>query len=1104
MPWTPDEAKAIRQDKNHPHYWDVPHDPQGLPVNTPDEKENPNPEYLHRGIRVKGPVGRSQIQQILRNGIGQHFTSDIHNAAAFGDPSNHDEGDDYPGAAHYPGPKNVGLVFTIKHPGQQHIAVNPDGESVNADYWDDEHEHTLSPGAPVQVTHIHMKDSGGDWRPLTLPIDTRGHTAARTAMPAPAPEGLNFKVHPDSDSFSKANWDYPFTVNNYPVITAHDPKFMSGIPAIGHLEWFQEPTEADKDSLMWDMRREGEPGEVSFINVRPEYRRHNVATTMFDWVKGNLEPRLHHSDERSELGRQWIEHERTRTAPRLAGANGDLPEGLELTSKQYRNGESSWHAHHNGQQVGELWVMPSDYGDQGQIANIDVHEDYHRRGVGKALWEAAGRPLHTPSQQTAQGRAWAQSVGGGSDHTAAFDPAKIDDFDPEHGGMSSTPKNLKSPLYDENTRLKLPNLTDYMDSEGPQYYFSPREINPEPNTSARPATPWYQTSTDDPIIPGMGMGLAHNEGEEWEYGNERQPYDLHRGFKLWLPDHDSDSSIAQARRLIHGPELENSNQYNRDHFPGSYSDRELTKEPKGFDHPDLPHHILDHILNSHDQQELGTHWSTDLETAGKFAGVYPAKSMYLPQSLPVVVSGQWKGVGEDPYRRHAGGDYSDEHEITLLPGAPMKIHTVRIHNPYTNAWHTHTLDEPQERTAAVDDEEENEEEEDGNYCSSCGPDDPDWCEECEECKSCDNHENHCDSCGPNDSDWCDSCELCKLCDSHDNHCDSCGPNDSDWCEECEACKHCDWHDDHCSYCGPNDSDWCEYHGECKSCSDHSDNDAFPLHLKTPLMRANERPQVYNYSTGEHEYYFSPKEFNPASEAESRPYMDFPDPEDEDPTLDFGKPLRQTNGIDNIPAGTPGAELYRGLTVNLKHPDLAELRRAIHGPEMESYYSGDPSSYAPGHQERRYGPKRPIQPGMFPGPYSDKELTAPPANPDHLHRHLDALLDHMENSQKETGLGRHWSTDFGQAMGFVNTHGPYAHQNGRLPVRMKALWKGQGENPYRHETGEDMPGGYAEEREMNLLPGAPVELHDVEIFHPQTKQWHSLMDKPQVRTAGLFL
>jgi hypothetical protein len=584
MPWTPDEAKAIRQDKNHPHYWDVPHDPQGLPVNTPDEKENPNPEYLHRGIRVKGPVGRSQIQQILQGGIGQHFTSDIHNAAAFGDPSNHDEGNDYPGAANYPGPKNVGLIFTIKHPGQQHIAVNPDGESVNADYWDDEHEHTLSPGAPVQVTHIHMKDSGGDWRPLTLPIDTRGHTAA---------------------------------------------------------------------------------------------------------------------------------------------------------------------------------------------------------------------------------------------------------------------------------------------------------------------------------------------------------------------------------------------------------------------------------LND-------------------------------------------------------------------------------------------------------DENEEDEEEFDGNYCSKCGPDDPDWCEDCEECKIHDNHENHCSSCGPNDSDWCSSCELCDACDVHDNHCSSCGPNDSDWCEECEQCKNCDYHDNHCVNCGPGDSDWCEYHEECKNCDGHSDRDAFPLHLRTPLMREHERPMVYNDGTGEHEYYFSPKEINPASEAASRPYMDFPEDEDEDPTLDFGKPLRESNGIDSIPAGTPGAELYRGLTVDLRHPDLAQLRRAIYGGDMESYYSGDSNSNKLYHQKDKYSPKEPVQPGMFPGPYSDKELAAPPAHPDQLHQHLNSLLDHMENFQKETGLGRHWSTDFSQAMGFSNHNSLWAHDHGRLPVRMTARWRGQGENPYRHETGEDTPGDYSHEQEMNLLPGAPVELHDVEIFHPKTKKWHSLMDDPQRRTAGLFL
>jgi len=408
------------------------------------------------------------------------------------------------------------------------------------------------------------------------------------------------------------------------------------------------------------------------------------------------------------------------------------------------------------------------------------------------------------------------------------------------------------------------------------------------------------------------------------------------------------------------------------------------------------------------------------------------------------------------------------------------------------------------RIAALDDENEDEES-DGNYCSNCGPGDSDWCEDCEECKSCDNHENHCPSCGPNDSDWCEDCQACAMHDDHDEHCSSCGPNDSDWCEECSQCMNCDYHDNHCSYCGAGDSDWCEEHEQCKSCDGNCDSsDAQPLHLKTPLMRANERPMIYNDGTGEHEYYFSPNEINPASEAESRPYMDFPYADDEDPTLDFGKPLRQTNGIDNIPAGTPGAELYRGLTVDLRNPDLAELRRAIYGDKLESYYLGDPNSNKLYHtKDHLYGPKVPVtQPGMFPGPFSDKELASPPAHPDHLHRHLDALLDHMENSRKDTGLGRHWSTDFNQAMGFSNHGSPYGGSN--LPVRMTARWRGQGENPYRHETGEGAPGDYDYEQEMNLLPGAPVELHNVEIFHPVTKKWHSLMDDPQRRTAQLFL
>jgi hypothetical protein len=180
MPWSPEEAKAIRQDKSHPHYWNVPHDPQNLPVSTPDEKNSSSPEFLHRGIRVKGPLRPGQLFQLLKDGIGSHFTSDIQNAAAFGDPANHDEDHDYPGAASYPGPKDHGLMFTIRHPGQDALITNPDGAHVNAHYWDDEHEHTLRPDTPIQVHQVYLKTPGSqDWTPLKAPGGHCHHRAGQ-------------------------------------------------------------------------------------------------------------------------------------------------------------------------------------------------------------------------------------------------------------------------------------------------------------------------------------------------------------------------------------------------------------------------------------------------------------------------------------------------------------------------------------------------------------------------------------------------------------------------------------------------------------------------------------------------------------------------------------------------------------------------------------------------------------------------------------------------------------------------------------------------------------------------------------------------------------
>lgn len=148
------------------------------------------------------------------------------------------------------------------------------------------------------------------------------------------------------------------------------------------------------------------------------------------------EPPRPHTVWVSRPGSPWVNISKGVPGPeeRTAGANGDLPEGMIITRKDYpRYGESSWHAHHNGQEIGSLYVMPSDYSDKGAVGDINVHDDYLRRGVGTALWEAAGRPLHTPGQQTGKGKAWAQAVGGDNDFNVAWNPDD-DVYDPSDYG----------------------------------------------------------------------------------------------------------------------------------------------------------------------------------------------------------------------------------------------------------------------------------------------------------------------------------------------------------------------------------------------------------------------------------------------------------------------------------------------------------------------------------------------------------------------------------------------------------------------------------------------------------------------------------------------
>jgi GNAT superfamily N-acetyltransferase len=79
-----------------------------------------------------------------------------------------------------------------------------------------------------------------------------------------------------------------------------------------------------------------------------------------------------------------------------------------------------WAAHDEenpGAAVGSLTISHDESGPY--IGAISVHPDYQRRGVATQLWEAAGKPPHSPAwNRTSEGDAWAKAVGGPSRETA--------------------------------------------------------------------------------------------------------------------------------------------------------------------------------------------------------------------------------------------------------------------------------------------------------------------------------------------------------------------------------------------------------------------------------------------------------------------------------------------------------------------------------------------------------------------------------------------------------------------------------------------------------------------------------------------------------------
>lgn len=238
----------------------------------------------------------------------------------------------------------------------------------------------------------------------------------------------------------------------------------------------------------------------------------------------------------------------------------------------------------------------------------------------------------------------------------------------------------------------------------------------------------------------------------------------------------------------------------------------------------------------------------------------------------------------------------------------------------------------------------------------------------------------------------------------------------------------------------------------------------PTSLKTPRYDEHTRPVHDNG-----EYYFSPHEINPASNSSSRPDIRWVGHEPEQdvlPDIDF-----PDEAAPGIPIDRYAQPLYRGLSLDLTHPDAAEIHRMVYGHHPDDHHMFD--------LDQEPQPR-----------YDHPELSR-------------AILDHLEHSRQPThGLGRHWSVSPSEAHGFAISQAQSLLNDPdsiQLPVRLRADWKGAGENPYRHETGE-IGRQFADEMEMNMLPGADMNIGGVQIRHPDLHRWVTLDHQPEHRHA----
>lgn len=269
----------------------------------------------------------------------------------------------------------------------------------------------------------------------------------------------------------------------------------------------------------------------------------------------------------------------------------------------------------------------------------------------------------------------------------------------------------------------------------------------------------------------------------------------------------------------------------------------------------------------------------------------------------------------------------------------------------------------------------------------------------------------------------------------------------------------------------------------------------PVHLDSPLFRAEDRPKLPNGKT-----YISPYDWNPPTTSDARPEVRWDNNDFEEDEV-----------LPGMPTENRSVKIYRGEPIDLRHPDAARLRALIHGPmHGDNYYDYNPwiDNYGvldpdevgvpdprpdpplPGMEVGVGKPllrkhwQGPVDPEtgdpIYPTPYHNPEAGA-----EALRHWQRARQDNQSSnphsypgrtdSSPEVGLGRHWTVDPRQS----DIWAGYPDSN-TLPTRFVVEHQGTGEDPYRTNTGGEFPS----EKELTMVPGSRMKVVDVQLKHPQ--------------------